>query len=222
MGASESSALPAGPRQLLASKGLYAVTDQALCAGAGFDASIERALLGGARILQYRDKSGDPEKRRAEASALVRACRKHGALSIINDDHELAATVSANGVHLGKDDVRLSEARDALGPDAVIGVSCYNDLDLALAAAEQGADYVAFGSFFPSATKPAAVRAHVGLIRDFKAHHSLPVTAIGGISVDNAPALVTAGADHLAIISALFGAPDIEAYARSVSSLFPD
>ena len=220
MGANESSSLSSVLRQRLATDGLYAITDETLCARAGLGPSVEQALSGGARLIQYRDKSKDREKRHAEASDLVRACREAGALSIINDDYELAASVSADGVHLGKDDALLAEARRALGADAVIGVSCYNDLDLAFQAAEQGADYIAFGSFFPSSTKPAAVRADVGLIREFKARHALPVTAIGGITAENAAPLVQAGANHLAIISALFGSTDVAAYARSIGALF--
>lgn len=201
---------------LLPRPGLYAVTDgprpDLLDAAAA-------ALRGGAVMLQYRDKSGDAQRRRDEASALLALCREGGALLVINDDVELALAVGARAVHLGEDDTGVAQARARLGPDAVIGVSCYDDLARARGLAAAGADYLAFGAFFPSPTKPAARRADLELLRD-SASLGLPRVAIGGISADNAAPLVAAGADYLAVISAVFGADDIAAAAARIDALF--
>lgn len=201
---------------LLPRPGLYAVTDGPrpdLLAAAG------AALRGGAVMLQYRDKTTDAQRRQDEARALLALCHRHGALLVINDDVELALAVGAQAVHLGKDDAGVAQARARLGPDAVIGVSCYDDLALAHRLAEAGADYLAFGAFFPSPTKPAARRANLDLLRD-SAGLGLPRVAIGGISADNAAPLLAAGADYLAVISAVFGTDDIAAAAARIDALF--
>ena len=147
-------------------------------------------------------------------------CREHGAISIINDDVELAAEVGADGVHIGKDDAALSAARARLGQGAVIGMSCYNRLELALDAECQSADYAAFGAFFPSRTKPNAVFADIDLLREAKEKMNIPVCAIGGITAERAQTLVEVGADMLAVISDVFAADDIEAAARRFAQLF--
>ena len=139
---------------------------------------------------------------------------------IVNDDVALAAAVEAAGVHLGHNDAAPAAARDLLGPRAIIGVSCYNRLDLALAARDQGADYVAFGSFFPSSTKPLAVRADIDLLRRARRELRLPLVAIGGITPENGAVLVGAGADMLAVVTGVFGAPDPQAAARAYARLF--
>lgn len=200
--------------------GLYAVTDARLTPEEKILPAVAAAIRGGARLVQYRDKSADPVRREHQAQALLRLCREHGLPLIINDDAELAARIGADGVHLGRDDAPLEEARVALGPRGIIGVSCYASLERAVAAAHAGADYVAFGSFFASPTKPEAVPATLGLLQD--AHHELnvPVCAIGGITADNGGALVRAGADMLAVVSGLFAATDIEAAARNYTQLF--
>ena len=200
--------------------GLYAITDPQLTPGAALVAAVDAALRGGARVIQYRDKSGAAARRRLEAAALSDLCRRRGALFIVNDDIELAADVDAAGVHLGRDDPQVRAARHRLGPRAIIGVSCYNELARAQAAAEQGADYIAFGRFFPSLTKPQAVPAERGLLRAARATLSLPVVAIGGITPDNGGLLIEAGADMLAVIHGVFGQPDIEAAARRFADLF--
>lgn len=200
--------------------GLYVITDTALIPDAQFSARVEAALRGGARIVQYRDKRADTALCERLASEVVRLCRKHEATSIINDNVELAARVGADGVHVGKDDAALELARDRLGPDAIIGVSCYNRLELALEAAGQGADYVAFGSFFPSRVKPEAVPASLELLHEARERLAVPLCAIGGISADNGVPLVDAGADMLAVISDVFAAEDIEAAARRYTTLF--
>lgn len=200
--------------------GLYAITDSQLTPGDTLLPAVEAALRGGARVIQYRDKSGDSVRRQHEADALNTLCRAHGALLIVNDDVALAAAVGASGVHLGRDDPQLAAARRRLGSGAIIGVSCYNQLTRAQAAAEQGADYVAFGRFFPSLTKPDAVAATPELLREARRALRLPLVAIGGITPENGGQLIAAGADMLAVIHGVFGQPDIEAAARRFAALF--
>ncbi len=173
-------------------------------------------------MVQYRDKTDARERRGREARELARLCHGHGAIFIVNDDCELAAHSGADGVHLGRDDATLPAARSRLGPEALVGISCYDSLDRALAAQEAGADYVAFGSFFLSATKPAAVRASLALLEQARRALSLPIVAIGGITPDNGGSLVAAGAHALAIVSGVFGQPDPEAAARQYAALFPE
>lgn len=202
---------------LLPPAGLYAITDGPR---ADLLESAAAALRGGARLLQYRDKSADTGRRLAEARALLALCTRHDALLVINDDVDLALASGARAVHLGAEDGSLTEARARLGAGAVIGVSCYDDIERARRLAAAGADYLAFGAFFPSPTKPQARRASLDLLQA-AAPLGLPRVAIGGINPDNAAALRDAGADYLAVISAVFGQPDIEAAARRFANLFP-
>ena len=178
-----------------------------------------RPLLAHAACLQYRNKAADAALLHEQAAALADAARLAGVPFIVNDDIELATRVKADGVHLGEHDGPIAAARASLGPDAIIGISCYDDPDRARAAAEAGADYLAFGAFFPSPTKPNARRATPALLRDAR-RHRLPLVAIGGITPDNAAPLVDAGADLLAIVSGVFDAPDPVAAARAVHALF--
>lgn len=201
-------------------RGLYVITDRALAGGRALPSLVEDALAGGARVVQYRDKTTDHARRHAEAAALAALCRDAAALLIVNDDVELALAVHADGVHLGRDDDAIAAARARLGPDRVIGVSCYDRFELALAAQEAGADYVAFGSFHPSPTKPAAVRADLSLLARGRRELTLPLVAIGGITPENGRALVVAGADMLAVINAVFGAADVRAAAAAFAPLF--
>jgi len=195
---------------------LYAITD-----GPRPDlySAVESALNGGAAILQYRDKSGESERRHAEAASLLAACRRFGVPLIVNDDVDLAAAIGADGVHLGEHDGDIDAARTRLGAAAIIGVSCYDSLDRARQLAAAGADYLAFGAFFPSPTKPLARRAGAGLLRDAKSL-GLPLVAIGGITPDNAQPLIEAGADFVAAISGVFAAADPFAAARRYANLF--
>jgi thiamine-phosphate pyrophosphorylase len=201
-------------------RGLYAITDAALCARLGLMEAVARALAGGARIVQYRDKGGDPGRRLAEAAALASLCRAAGARFIVNDDVELALAVDADGVHVGREDGSLAGARARLGPGRLVGASCYDRLELARAAAAAGADYVAFGSFHPSPTKPNAVRADLGLLRQARLALRVPLVAIGGITPENGAPLVAAGADMLAAIGAVFGPSDPRAAAAAFAALF--
>ncbi|MEQ1662014.1 MAG: thiamine phosphate synthase [Thiobacillus sp.] len=199
--------------------GLYAITaetaDTARLLG-----DVEATLNGGAAAVQYRDKFGDVARRHEQASELVALCRRYGAPLIVNDDLRLADLCDADGVHLGRDDGSLREARIILGKSKFIGASCYQGLDLALAAQAAGADYVAFGSFFPSPTKPDAARADCDLLRQAALKIHLPLVAIGGITLANAPPLIEAGADSLAVLSAVFAAPDIRAAVHDFNQLF--
>jgi thiamine-phosphate pyrophosphorylase len=201
-------------------RGLYAITDALLIPDDRLTVAVEQAILGGARMIQYRDKSHDTARRLAQATVLNELCQRHAVPLIINDDVALAAQIGAAGVHVGKDDPSFATARARLGGNAIIGVSCYDRLDLALEAARAGADYVAFGAFFPSPTKPTEIRASIALLRNARAALNLPIVAIGGITPDNAPLLLDAGADALAVVSGVFGQPDIQAAARRYTALF--
>lgn len=192
--------------------GLYVLTDERL--GERLEATVAAALVGGARLIQYRDKRTDAARREREAAALRKLTRRHGALLIVNDDPALAAAVGADGVHLGKDDPDIGEARRLLGEMGVIGVSCYDSLQRARDAVATGADYITFGSVFPSPTKPGAVRAPLELVAAGKRELAVPVCAIGGITPANAASVVAAGADLLAVVSAVVFAADVEAAAR--------
>jgi len=200
-------------------RGLYAITPEGLH-GATLVEAATQALAGGARVLQYRDKSGDRARRLADATALCSLCRTHGALFIVNDDLELARACGAHGVHLGREDATPEEARALLGKAALVGLSCYDEWERALQAASAGADYIAFGAFYPSPTKPGAVRADPELLRRARRELGLPVVAIGGITAENAQPLIEAGADMVAVIQGLFARPDIRAAARRISALF--
>ncbi|MBD3618368.1 MAG: thiamine phosphate synthase [Chromatiales bacterium] len=202
--------------------GVYAITDAALTPPHRLAAQVEAVLRGGARILQYRDKSTDGERRLREARALRELCEAHGALLLINDDIALATAAGAHGVHLGQQDTALAAAREQLGPDAIIGITCHDSLTLAHTAEAGGADYVAFGALFPSPTKPDAPRASLDLIREARRTLTVPICAIGGIEADNAAAVIAAGANLLAVISGVFAQADPEAATRGIQALFPD
>lgn len=180
---------------------------------------VESALKGGVAAVQYREKTGDVALRHEQASELLELCHGYHVPLIINDDLRLADMVEADGVHLGRDDATVREARIILGPERIIGASCYQNLDLAKQAEAAGADYVAFGSFFASPTKPQAVRASLELLHSANGL-SVPIVAIGGITLENALMLIETGADAIAVITALFDAPDIERAARALDELF--
>ncbi|HEY0180616.1 MAG TPA: thiamine phosphate synthase [Dokdonella sp.] len=197
-------------------RGLYAISDGPR---ADLLAACTAALDGGAALLQYRDKSADPARRRAEAGALRALCAARGVPLIVNDDVELAAEIGADGVHLGEHDAGVADARARLGAGAIVGVSCYASLERARRLAAAGADYLAFGAFFASPTKPHAVRATPALLAAAKPL-GLPLVAIGGITPENARGLIDAGADCVAAISCVFAAADVEAAARRFARLF--
>ena len=201
-------------------KGLYAITDENLIPEKHFNQIVESVLQGGAKIIQYRDKSNDQKKRLHQANMLQSLCRKYKALCIINDDIALAKESNADGVHLGKDDSSIAEARRALGNDAIIGVSCYNDLNSAIDAERNSADYVAFGAIFPSPTKPNAVIAGLDVISKARSQLSIPICVIGGITDTNIQQVVEHGSDMAAVISSLFAVNDTKDTASTFSSHF--
>jgi len=200
-------------------RGIYAVTpDQPdtawLCE------RVRAILAGGARLVQYRAKTLTPAERARQAQALRAVTGEAGALLIVNDDVALARDSGADGVHLGRDDAGVAAARRALGPRMLIGASCYDQLELAERALATGADYIAFGSAYPSPTKPGAVRAPLSLYAEAKRRFGGPVVAIGGITAANAAPLVAAGVDALAVISALFDAADPRAAAAGLARCY--
>jgi len=200
-------------------QGLYVITG-AYRDVADLGRQVRAALAGGARAVQYRDKNRDAEARLAAARMLAALCREFGARFIVNDDVALATASGADGVHLGRDDASAESAREALGRDALIGVSCYNEFARAVAAQAAGADYVAFGSFYASNTKPNAVRADVSLLARAREKLATGVVAIGGITAANARPLIEAGADAVAVCDDIFGRTDIQAAARAYTHLF--
>lgn len=201
---------------LFPGRGLYVITD-----GPRPDLleAVKQTLDGGARLVQYRDKTHEPNRRHVEASTLLTLCREYAVPLIINDDIALAHAVGADGVHLGEADESIANARETLGANAIVGVSCYDSLERAHEAARQGASYIAFGAFFASPTKPLARRANIDLLQR-SATLGIPRVAIGGITPDNGASLVAAGAEYLAVISAVFGAPDIHAAAQRFTQLY--
>ncbi len=200
--------------------GLYAITDNYLIGATEFVETVEQAILGGAQVIQYRDKSDNQTQRFEQAQALCQLCQRYQVPFIVNDDIELARQIHADGVHLGKEDIDLVTARAILGESAIIGVSCYNQFALAQRAVTFGASYVAFGRFFPSQIKPNAVGAHPDLLRQARHAFTCPLVAIGGITPDNGAELIAAGADCLAVIQGVFGQPDVKAAAQRYAQLF--
>lgn len=198
--------------------GLYAITPEEPNTVQLLD-KVRLALQGGVNLLQYRNKLSRPAHRLEQASALLQLTREFGVPLIINDDAQLAQQVDADGVHLGGEDGSIAAARQVLGFDKIIGVSCYNRLSLAQQAEGLGADYVAFGAFFASTVKPRARVAELSLLQEARRVIALPVVAIGGITLENGTSVLEAGADALAVISALFSAPDITLAARQFANL---
>ena len=198
------------------SSGLYVITKtEGLTPQQIFD-SVSAAIRGGARVIQYRDK-----KRRNPvgiARTLSVICRQSGIPFIINDDIELAARIEADGVHLGKDDQDIDTAKNLLGAESIVGISCYSSLDQAQAAQRRGASYVAFGRFFPSKSKPEAPLANPDVLKQVRL--DIPVVAIGGITLDNGEILLDAGANLLAVIDAVCGQENPEQAAKQFESLF--
>jgi thiamine-phosphate pyrophosphorylase len=199
--------------------GLYALTPDLLDTDE-LIARVTAAIAGGATAVQYRNKIASPPLRRAQALALRDLCGARGTIFIVNDDVNLAYAVDADGVHLGRDDAPLARARQRLGTTAIIGASSYDSLERAAAAVAAGADYVAFGSFFPSTVKPDAARVDASLLTAAKARLNVAAVAIGGITPATAPALIAAGADALAVITAVFDAPDVAAAAKAFRDAF--
>jgi thiamine-phosphate pyrophosphorylase len=199
--------------------GLYAITSDEARTDI-LVAKVSQALRGGAAVVQYRNKMAGPGLRLEQGRALAGLCRSAGVAFIINDDLELALELGADGVHLGADDGDLAEARRRLGQDRLLGASCYERIELADAAVRAGADYLAFGSVFSSGTKPGAVRAPLAIFAEARRRFALPLVAIGGINLQNAPQVYAAGADAVAVISAVFDAADVAASAAGFTLLY--
>ena len=196
-------------------RGLYVIADSSL---PQTSSKVEQALQGGVKLVQIRDKRPHPDIDAMRAIAKV--CRQFEVPLLINDDIELALQVDADGVHLGQSDTKLAEARQQLGENAIIGITCHDQIELAKQAEAGGADYVAFGRFFPSQTKPEAPPAAIDILRQAKRELHIPVVAIGGITPDNGASLIQAGADMLAVIHAVFGQEDVTTAAQKFSQLF--
>ncbi len=207
------------PFLLKQARGLYAITDCDNLGEAELLQQTEQILKAGARILQYRDKKNDADTKLKLAKQLLELCKYYQTPLIINDDVELTRKAGADGVHIGKEDTTLKSTRSYLGRK-IIGVSCYNNLDLAIKAQQSGADYIAFGSFFPSNIKPDAVRADKNILNTAKKILQIPIVAIGGISPENGAPLLEAGADYLAVISGLYQSSDVCASANAYINLF--
>ena len=188
-------------------KGLYAITDATLM-GDNLISMTEQAILGGITILQYRNKTASMAQQEQEALELATLCKKNNILFLINDNVELAIKVDADGVHLGQSDSNIQQARKQLG-DKIIGITCHNDIQLAQLAQKQGADYVAFGRFYTSQTKPSACPAELSVLSEAKKNISIPIAAIGGITVETAAILLNQGADMLAVIQGIFAQDDV-------------
>lgn len=201
-------------------RGLYAITDTQLIPRQRFVETVEAAVRGGASMVQVREKETPQEEVIRLGRELLAVTRRYGALLIINDHPAVAKAIGADGAHVGREDPPVHEARALLGPDAIIGASCYGDVTRAMAAEQEGADYVAFGTPFPSPTKTKRTDISLGIFREVKQHVKIPVFAIGGITIDNASQVIEAGADGIAVVSGVFAAADVEAAAHRLAQLF--
>ncbi|MGM0633827.1 MAG: thiamine phosphate synthase [Pseudomonadota bacterium] len=201
--------------------GVYAITDPVLLPDdPALLEAVTQALAGGARMVQYRNKDASPADRYRQATALQKLCANADVPLLINDDVALCQRIGAAGVHLGQSDLGLAEARQRLGADAIIGISCHASAQLALEAQRNGASYVAVGRFFPSRTKPQAPAATLDDLREIRHTVELPLVAIGGVNAENGAALIGAGADMLAVIHHLFSTSRVEQYTRELTLLF--
>ena len=201
-------------------RGLYVITDTQLIPRERFVETVEAAVRGGATMVQLREKETPREEVIHLAREVLAVTRRYGALLIVNDHPAIAREVGADGAHVGREDPPVAEARAMLGPEAIIGASCYGDVARAVAAEQAGADYVAFGTPFPSPTKPKRTDISLGIFQEVKQRVKVPVFAIGGITIENAPQVIDAGADGIAVVSGVFAAPDVEAAAQALAQLF--
>lgn len=201
-------------------RGLYVITDTHLIPRERFVETVEAAVRGGATMVQLREKTAPREEIIRLGRELLAVTRRYGALLIINDHPTVAQAVGADGAHVGREDPPVAETRALLGPQAIIGASCYGQVERAVTAEQEGADYVAFGTPFPSPTKTKRTDISLEIFREAKQRVKVPVFAIGGITLANAPQVIDAGADGVAIVSGVFGTPNVEAAARALAQLF--
>lgn len=201
-------------------RGIYAITDPVLLPGQRLYSGVEQALAGGIRLIQYRDKAAAWDQQLRRTKELMRICQDYEAQLIVNDNVNLAYECGATGVHLGQGDESIAVARQQLGVSALIGITCHDQLALARLAHQQGASYVAFGRFFPSATKPEAPCAPIGILQEALHQIPCPVVAIGGLSSENMQKVICAGAHAVALCNSLFADHDINLKARRLVELF--
>ena len=202
-------------------KGLYVITAQKLIPRDRFMDTVEKAIRGGAKIIQLREKDTLEEEITRLGKGLLEITRRYRIPLIINDSPKLAREIGADGVHLGKDDSDISLARKLLGSEAIIGVSCYGDIERGLRAEREGADYVAFGTPFFTPTKPDRKPTPFEVLREAKRRITkIPVFAIGGITKENAQSVLETGVDGIAVITAVFSSPNPEEAARSLAEFF--
>ena len=201
-------------------RGLYAITDSQLTPAHSIEQKVESALKGGAQLIQYRDKTNPVDQKEIIAHKLQSLCRQYHRKLIINDDLKLAHAINADGVHLGQEDASINEARELLGPDAIIGATCHNSLPLAHQAITDGASYVAFGRFYCSTTKPGAPSCSIEFLKEARQSINIPIVAIGGITLINAPEIIAEGSDMIAVVHGVFGAENIEQQSQELSRLF--
>jgi len=206
-------------RSSFPTKGLYAITPDIIDTSLLLD-KVEKALIGGVALIQYRDKISNASEKIFRAKAIHTLCLQHRIPLIINDDPELALVCEAEGVHLGQTDDSIQHARALLGDSAMIGITCHHDISLAIAAEQQGADYVAFGRFFNSSTKPGAPLATTNTLINAKNNIRIPIVAIGGITVDNVKPIISAGASFVAVVDGLFSSKNISSICKSFHNLF--
>ena len=200
-------------------KGLYAITPDS----ADLNTLIQKtksAIEGGAFMVQYRSKIQDRDVKMQQCAAILRLCREYEIPCIVNDDVEMCRVLEADGVHLGEKDDNIAEVRHILGEDAIIGSSCYDQLNRAKSAQKEGASYVAFGAMFPTSTKPNAPRASLALLKEAKREIQIPIVAIGGITVNNAHDVIKTGIDAIAVITSLYEAKSIKETAETLSKMF--
>jgi len=200
-------------------KGLYAITPDS----ADLNTLIQKtksAIEGGAFMVQYRSKIQDRDVKMQQCAAILRLCREYEIPCIVNDDVDMCRILEADGVHLGEKDDNIAEVRHILGEDAIIGSSCYDQLDRAKSAQKEGASYVAFGAMFPTSTKPNAPRATLALLKEAKREIQIPIVAIGGITVNNAHDVIKTGIDAIAVITSLYEAKSIKETAETFAKMF--
>ncbi|MDF1624096.1 MAG: thiamine phosphate synthase [Pseudohongiella nitratireducens] len=200
--------------------GLYAITDPKLLPGETLLSGVALAIAGGAKVIQYRNKTATVARQQEEATALRKLCHQHNVIFLVNDDVQLCLKSGADGVHLGQQDGKLADARHRLGSEAIIGVTCHDSGTMVSTAERAGADYVALGRFFPSQTKPEAPAASIAILKQIRQQTSLPIVAIGGITENNGRQLISAGADMLAVIHGVFGQKNIRQHASALHDLF--
>ncbi|HBV21147.1 MAG TPA: thiamine phosphate synthase [Nitrosomonas sp.] len=199
--------------------GLYGITPNLIDTAVLLN-QTEQILTGGAQLIQYRNKIADKTLRRHQANLLLRLCRTYATPMIINDHLDLATEIDADGVHVGQNDVDITAARKLLGTDKIIGATCYNRLDLAIQAESKGADYVAFGAFYPTSTKQNTVTAPLDILVQARKILTIPIIGIGGINLTNAQTIIKNGADAVAVSYTLYQAKDIHKTAETFSRFF--